>query len=309
MPAASNGEAINDSIPLDKHMSQQLNILITGTSSGFGYGATKALAQKGHAVFATMRDATGKNLGKATELRQWAEAGGHKVRVLDLDVTQDASVKSAVDSVIAKAGKIDVLVNNAGVGTWGLQEAFSIEQVQAMFEVNVFGILRLNRAVLPHMRKAGEGYVIYLSSGLGRIILPFLGPYTASKFAVEALAETASYELEPVGISTTILEPGAYGTNFLANAIAPKDAGMIDQLPKTKVMFENFGKRFEARAKAGELGNPVEIVDALVELVDLDKDKRPLRKTVGMDVEQAVVPINEKCAEVQNMLLAGRGLR
>lgn len=290
-------------------MSQQRNILITGTSSGFGYGATKALAQKGHTVFATMRGATGKNLGKATELRQWAETGGHSVHVLDLDVTQDASVKTAVDSVMAKAGKLDVLVNNAGVGTWGLQEAFSIEQVQAIFEVNVFGTLRLNRAVLPHMRKVGDGYVIFVSSGLGRIVFPFLGPYTASKFAVEALAETASYELGPVGISTTILEPGAYGTNFLANAIAPRDAGMIDQMPKTKAMFENFGRGFEERAKAGQLGNPVEIVDALVELVELDKSKRPLRKTVGADVRQAVVPINERCAEVQNMLLTSMGLR
>jgi NAD(P)-dependent dehydrogenase (short-subunit alcohol dehydrogenase family) len=290
-------------------MSQSKNIFITGTSSGFGYGATKALAQRGHTVFATMRGVAGKNEAQATLLRQWAEAGGHKVHVLELDVTSDASVKAAVDTVIAKVGKIDVLVNNAGVGTWGIQEAFTVEQVHAMFEVNVYGVLRMNRAVLPHMRKAGEGYVIYLSSGLGRIVLPFLGPYTASKFAVEALAETASYELAPLGIGTTILQPGAYGTNFLSNSIQPREAGLIDQQPKVKAMFDAFGKGFEERAKAGQLGNPNEIFDAVVELVDMEKSKRPLRLTVGADVQQAVVPINEKCAEVQGFLLHAFGLR
>jgi NAD(P)-dependent dehydrogenase (short-subunit alcohol dehydrogenase family) len=290
-------------------VSQPKNILITGTSSGFGYGAAKALSQRGHTVFATMRGASGKNAQKADELRQWAKDGGHKVRVSELDVTSDASVKSAVDGIIANSGKIDVLVNNAGVGTWGLQEAFTVDQVKAMFEVNVYGVMRVNRAVLPHMRKAGDGFVLYLSSGLGRIVLPFLGPYTASKFAIEALAETASYELAPLGIDTTILQPGAYGTNFLQNSIRPKDAGLIDHQPKVKAMFDAFSKGFEDRAKAGQLGNPEEIFQTVVELVEMDQNKRPLRKTVGADVQQGVVPINERCAEVQARLLSAFGLR
>lgn len=290
-------------------MNQSKTILMTGTSTGFGYGATKALAAHGHTVFATMRGVAGKNEAHASDLRQWAEKGGHKVHVLELDVTSDASVKTAVDTVIAKVGKIDVLVNNAGVGTWGIQEAFTVEQVHAMFEVNVYGVLRMNRAVLPHMRKAGHGYIVYLSSGLGRIVLPFMGPYTASKFAVEALAETASYELGPLGIDTTILQPGAFGTNFLDNSIYPKDAGLIDQQPKVKAMFDAFGASFEKRAKSGQLGNPNEIFEAVVNLVELDKSKRPLRMTVGADVQNAVIPINEKCSEIQGHLLHAFGFR
>ena len=285
------------------------NILITGTSSGFGNGAAKALAEKGHTVFATMRGVSGKNEEKAVELRKWAEDNGKTVHVVELDVTDQTSVDKAVAQVAEQAGKIDVLINNAGVGTWGIQEAFEVEQVQRMFDVNVFGVLRVNRAVLPHMRKAGDGHVIYVSSGLGRIMFPFLGPYTASKFALEALGEVGSYELSPLGIDTTILQPGAYGTSFLQNSIHPKDEKVIEDQPKVKAMFEAFGAGFEERAKAGELGDPKEIVNALVELVDSEKGKRPLRKTVGADVAGAVTPINETCSQVQEQLLQAFGMK
>ncbi len=284
-------------------------ILITGSSSGFGFGAAKALAAKGHTVFATMRGVDGSNAPKAEDLRRWSEANGNTLHVIELDVTSDASVAAAVDLVFASTSKLDVLVNNAGVGTWGLQEAFEVSQVQAMFNVNVFGILRMNRAVLPRMRDAGDGYVIYVSSGLGRIMLPFLGPYTASKHAVEAIAEIGSYELGPMGVSTTILQPGAYGTSFLGNSVQPKDQARLESQPLVKAMFEAFGGAFEQRTKAGLLGNPEEIVDAIVDLVELDKASRPLRKTVGADVQQAVMPINEACEQVQNHLLMAFGLR
>jgi NAD(P)-dependent dehydrogenase (short-subunit alcohol dehydrogenase family) len=290
-------------------MSQPKKILITGTSSGFGLGATKALAQKGHTVFATMRGTNDKNAESARALRHWAEENRAAVQVLELDVTKDDSVKAAVETVVTKAGAIDVLVNNAGIGTWGLQEAFAPEQVQAMFDVNVLGVLRLNRAVLPHMRKAGDGYVIYVSSGLGRIVLPFLGPYTASKFALEALAETAAYELAPLGISTTILQPGAFGTNFHGNAIPPLDATLLDGIPAVKARFEGYVRGFEARAKAGHLGDPTEIFQAIVDLVESEKGKRPLRKTVGAEIQGSVSAINDTCAQVQNQLMTFMGLR
>jgi hypothetical protein len=112
-----------------------------------------------------------------------------------------------------------------------------------------------------------------------------------------------------MGIGTTILQPGAYGTNFLGNCIQPKDAALIDQQPPVKAMFDAFGKGFEDRAKAGQLGDPTEIFAAVVELVEMDKSKRPLRKTVGDDIQQAVVPINQRCAEVQDHLLRAFGLR
>ena len=188
-------------------------ILITGTSSGFGKNASIALAQKGHTVFATMRGVEGKNADQATALREQAQDKGWDLFVLELDVTDDASVTKAVDQAVSKAGGLDVLVNNAGIGNFGIQETFTPEQVQKLFDVNVFGVLRLNRAVLPSMRKAGSGTIIYISSGLGRVLFPFVGPYAATKFAVEALAEAASYELKPLGIHTHIIQPGAYGTS------------------------------------------------------------------------------------------------
>jgi NAD(P)-dependent dehydrogenase (short-subunit alcohol dehydrogenase family) len=290
-------------------MADQRKILITGASSGFGLGAARALAERGHRVWATMRGVDGKNAAVAGELRAWARDGRHALEVVELDVTRDDSVERGVKAVLAGAGTLEVLVNNAGVGTWGLQEAFTPEQVKALFDVNVVGMLRVNRAVLPSMRAAGAGYVIYVSSGLGRIQLPFLGPYTASKHAVEAIAETGSYELSPLGIETTILQPGAYGTAFLGHSILPGDPARLEGQPRVKEMFQAFGGAFEARARAGQLGDPKEVVAALVELVEAPRGERPLRRTVGGDVSPAVVPINEVCAQVQNQLLARFGLR
>jgi NAD(P)-dependent dehydrogenase (short-subunit alcohol dehydrogenase family) len=284
-------------------------ILITGASSGFGLGAAKALASKGHTVFASMRDPLGKNAAKAQELRDHAKDGARELHVIEIDVTDDGSVAQGVAQVIASAGGIDVLINNAGVGSWGLQEGFTPDQVKGLFDINVVGPLRMNRAVLPHMRKAGGGYVIYVSSGLGRIQLPFLGPYTASKHAVEAIAESGSYELAPQGIDTTILQPGAYGTSFLGNSIQPKEGGLIESQPKVKAIYAAFAGGFEERAKSGHLGDPREIFEALVSLVEMPKAERPLRKTVGADVQVAVSAINERCAEVQGQLLRFFGLR
>jgi len=289
-------------------MADKQKILITGTSSGFGLGAAKALAERGHTVYATMRGVDGKNRTVAEELRTWA-GSKHPLEVHELDVTDDASVARGVETVLGRAGKLDVLVNNAGVGTWGLQEGFSSQQVKDLFDVNVVGMLRMNRAVLPHMRKNQAGYVIYTSSGLGRILLPFLGPYTASKYAVEAIAEIGSYELKPSGIDTTILQPGAYGTAFLMHSIQPADATRLDEQPALKKMYEAFAGGFEERAKSGHLGNPQEIIDAMVELVELPRASRPLRRTVGKDVEHPVGALNAAHDQVQQQLLTMFGLR
>jgi len=289
-------------------MPEKQKILITGTSSGFGLGAAKVLAERGHTVFATMRGVDGKNKTTANELRTWA-GSKHPLEVHELDVANDASVARGVEAVLQRAGKLDVLVNNAGVGTWGLQEGFTPEQVKDLFDVNVVGMMRMNRAVLPHMRKHKAGYVIYTSSGLGRILFPFLGPYTATKYAVEAMAEIASYELKPSGIDTTILQPGAYGTAFLTHSIQPADGKLLEEQPALKKMFEAFASGFEERAKSGQLGDPREIIDAMVELVELAPNQRPLRKTVGKDVQQPVGALNAAHDQVQHQLLTMLGLR
>ncbi len=289
-------------------MSESRTILITGTSSGFGHGATLALTARGHRVFAAMRDITGKNRDAAEQLASWAADHGHDLQVVEIDVTDDDSVARGVESVLASAGSLDILVNNAGVGTWGLQEGFTADQVHRVFDVNVFGVLRMNRAVLPHMRRAGAGCVIYVSSGLGRIQLPFLGPYTASKHALEAIAETGSYELRPAGIETTILQPGAHGTEFQSNSIRPRDAARIADQPAVQAMFDAFGGAFEERVRSGQLADAEEVVEALVELVETPAGERPFRVTVGEDIRPGVVPINETCDRVQRHLLSSLGL-
>lgn len=287
-------------------MSKQ-RVLITGASSGFGWGVSQALAARGHHVIASMRGVNGKNEAKANELRAWAAAGGYAVDVIEIDVTNDASVEAGVALAYEKAGGVDVLLNNAGVGTWGPQEGFSSAQVLAMFDINVVGPLRMNRAIAPRMRAAGGGYIMYVSSGLGRIQLPFLGPYTASKHAVEAIAETGAYEMAPMGIETTILQPGAYGTSFLTNSVTPANPGVLDDQPPVKAFYEAFADGFEQRAKAGGLGDPQEIIDAIVSLVEAGKGQRPLRKCVGEDVQHGVTAINDACAQVQGYLAQAFG--
>ena len=165
-------------------MSDPRRVFITGTSAGFGYEATKALAERGHTVYATMRGVAGKNSSKAHALESWANGGGHSVHILDVDVTDETAVGKAVAAAV-ELGGIDVLINNAGVGMWGIDAGFSTEQAQQIFDTNLFGMMRVNRAVVPHFSEAGKGLIVYVSSALGRIVFPFLAIYAASKFAVE----------------------------------------------------------------------------------------------------------------------------
>ena len=288
-------------------MSDSKRILITGASAGFGENTTKALAEKGHTVFATMRGVAGKNAGKAKALEEWAKSGGHSVHVLDLDVTDEASVSKAVASAVEKGG-IDVLINNAGVGTWGIDEGYTVEQAQRVFDINLFGVMRLNRAVVPHFREAGKGLVVYVSSGLGRVVFPFMAIYTASKFALEAFAESTSYELAPLGIHSVIVQPGAYGTTFLGNSVhGEKD--VTGSYGRSAEMFAAFGSGFEERAKAGGLGDPSEVTAALLEEVERPAGDRPLRHTVGQDIMEPVSAINQACDQVQNGLLSHYNLK
>src|SRR6266404_4581732 len=175
-------------------MNSKQVVLITGSSTGFGRLFTETLARKGHTVFATMRDLGGRNAKNASEIRALVEKESLPIHVLELDVTNDASVERAVDAAIAKSGRIDVAINNAGYYLSGLEEAVTTEQAQRLMDTNFLGPVRVNRAVLP-------------SAGF----------YCASKFALEALAESYSYELAAQGIESVIVEPGAYETPVFGN--------------------------------------------------------------------------------------------
>ena len=194
-------------------------ILITGASTGFGRDTAETLSRAGHKVLASMRDPEGKDRTHANALR------GQNIEVVELDVTDSKSVERTVAAVIAKAGRIDVLVNNAGVAAAGVSEAFTPEQAAALFDVNVIGLLRVTHAVLPHLRRQNDGLIINIGSILGRVTFPFFGLYGASKFAVEALTESFRYEVSQLGIDVALVQPSAYPTQMYASAAQPADSG------------------------------------------------------------------------------------
>src|SRR6266478_9839818 len=169
-------------------------MLVTGSTSGFGRLTVETLARQGYIVFAGMRAAAGKNAPAAEELRALAEQEHLALHIVEIDITDDASVEQAIASIIGITGRLDVVVNNAGVSFSGPLEAFTMEQVRQQFETNVFSVLRVNRAVLPQMREQGSGLLLQIGSIAGRLALPFQGLYGATKFALEGLTESYSFE-------------------------------------------------------------------------------------------------------------------
>ena len=263
-------------------------ILITGTSSGFGNLTARTLAGDGHKVYATMRATEGTNADSAKKLGEIPN-----IKVLDLDVTNDNSVNETVKKIVDAESRIDVVVNNAGSGNFGLTEAFTIDQTRQIFEVNILGPMRVNRAALPQMRKQRSGLFIQISSIGGRIVMPFMAAYIASKFAIEAIAQSYSMELQPLGIESVIIEPGAYPTDFMTKMSAPEDKGVLSgygELTKApEQMLKGFGDIF----KGPDAPNPQDVADSIKKLVDMEPGKRPLRTVVDTMTGQIVVDLNK----------------
>jgi len=275
-------------------------ILITGSSTGFGRGTAEILARNGHVVFASMRDVAGRNKNHADELRSKG------LKVVELDVTNDASVEKGVAQVLSQAQKIDVVVNNAGIASAGVSEAFTAEQVRNLFEVNVFGVQRVLRAVLPTLRKQGDGLIVNVGSILGRVTFPFFGFYGASKFAVEALTDSYRYELSQLGVDVVLVQPSAYPTNMYESAQQPADSerakayGDIGDIPGR--MFATFMDIF----KGPTAPNPHDVPEAIAKLVSQPKGARPARVVVGAAYGSDVV--NRQTEPVQAQVMEGLGL-
>jgi len=271
-------------------------ILITGASSGFGRDMAGTLFIAGHTVYGSMRGAESKNRDAAEALRKLG------VKTLELDVSDDASVEAAVEKVLAEAGTIDVLVNNAGIGSAGVTEAFTTDQAKVIFDTNVIGLLRVTRAVLPSMREKRDGLIINIGSVLGRVTFPFLGIYGASKFAVEALTDSLRYEVSQLGVEVVEVQPSAYPTNFFTNIQTPADTGVtesygeVGQIPDA--MFQSFASTFEAEGAP----NPHDVAEAIVKLVGQAKGSRAVRTIVGAafgsdKANQDVAPVQAKVVE------------
>jgi len=281
-------------------MSTSKCILITGASTGFGRDTAETLARAGHTVFASMRDTKAKNRSHADELHRQG------IKVVELDVSSDASVEKAIEGVLTNARTIDVLVNNAGVASAGITEAFTPDQAKVIFNTNVVGVLRASRAVLPAMRKQRDGLIINIGSILGRVTFPFFGIYGASKFAVEALTDSLRYEVSQLGIDVTLLQPSAYPTAMYGSALQPADSaraggyGTIADIPTT--MFGHFMSVFQS----ANAPDPHDVAEAIRELIALPKGKRPARTVVGTAFGSDAV--NAQIAPVQAHVLESLGL-
>lgn len=267
---------------------------VTGTSTGFGNLIARDLAAAGYYTFATMRDTANRN----AEPKRALEALG--ITVLEVDVTSDASVDAAA-RIVNAAGPVDVLVNNAGAAYMGVSEAFTTAAAIKQFDTNVFSTLRVNRALLPAMRQVKRGLVVYISSVVGRVVIPFTGIYSSTKWALEALAETASYELRPFGIDVAIVEPGAYTTNIFSAIVNADDTARVESYGDVAKLYDQISAGLGSSA-----GDPQEVADAVVALAKQPAGERPLRTIVGGSEQAAAV--NAAVAPLQRSLLENFGL-
>jgi NAD(P)-dependent dehydrogenase (short-subunit alcohol dehydrogenase family) len=250
-------------------------ILITGTSTGFGKLTAITLANAGHSVIAGMRNTLTKNAAAAKELEAIAN-----IEVVDIDITNDASVAKAFETVIAKYGKIDVLVNNAAVSGFGLLEGYSLDGIRQMFEVNMYGVLRTYQAVLPSMRKEKNGLIINITTGASGHTLPFMIPYMASKFVVESITEGMQDELADYGIENVSIQPGVYPTEMTngskTGVNADKDDIVTAYGDAATGKFNALGTALFGKMAQFDM-NPQTIADGILELVNMKKGEHPLR--------------------------------
>jgi NAD(P)-dependent dehydrogenase (short-subunit alcohol dehydrogenase family) len=283
-----------------------MNVLITGSSGGFGRLITETLAGEGHTVYASMRGVAGRNEKAAGELRALQKRG--KIHVVELDVSSQDSADAAVKGILDQGGSIDVVVNNAGLGSIGLDEVFTAEQMHAVFDVNVFGVQRVNRAVLPSMRARGSGLLLHISSGLGRYTMPCLGVYGASKFALEALAETYRYELVATGVDSVIVQPGPFGTDFTAKSLQPSDSARFDGYGEGTKIMDRMNAAFADTFSGPSAPNPQLVADAVLLLIETPVGQRPLRTVVDPMLGQATETVNRAASRIQARSFAAIGM-
>jgi NADP-dependent 3-hydroxy acid dehydrogenase YdfG len=251
-------------------------ILITGSSSGFGLLTVNALLAKGHKVYATMRNTQSKNKAIAEQLTQ---QGAH---VLDLDVTDDESVSFAINQLLTRESRIDVLINNAGLAAAGISESFSIEQVQRMFDVNLHGVLRMINATLPTFRAQKDGLIINIGSILGRVTFPFFGLCGASKQAIEAISDSYYYEVSQLGIEVSLVQPSAFPTNMYANALTGDKTDLVKAYGDVAAIPVAINETIAGMFNAEDAPDPNSVAKAITALIDLSKGTRPRRTVVGL---------------------------
>jgi len=278
-------------------------ILITGCSTGFGFNSAKYLAEKGHHVYASMRNINGNNAKAASDLKEFAKANDCRLEVLEIDVTSDESVRAAT----AQIPTIDVLINNAGVGYGGPLEAFSSGDVMAQLDLNIVGTVRVAKAVLPGMRAQKSGLIIQVSSTAGRGAFPGFGVYHASKWGLEGMSEAMRYELAPLGIDVVIVEPGPFATDFFKNIVNPEDAEIAAAYQHVGGFMDGFGQQVQNMyADENAPTDPMIVVKTFENLIDMPSGSRPIRTIAGLDfgfqaINDATEPIRKAGLEAMGI--------
>src|SRR5919202_3407149 len=253
--------------------------VVTGSSGGIGLATSLALARSGYLTYATMR-----NLAKRKSIQSLAEKQHLPIRTVQLDVTDENSVKNAIQSILSESEGIDLLVNNAGYGLTGAFEDIGIDEIKALYETNLFGVIRVTQGVLPIMRKQGSGRIINISSGAGRIGYPGGSAYVSSKFALEGLTESMAYEIEQFGIRTVLVEPGFVKTNFGEKMVIAKKS-QDPNSPYSQMMIQM--RSSSVRSRMVENASDADLVASVV--VEAATAKEPnFRYLAGKDVQQLV---------------------
>lgn len=266
-------------------MNEKRVAIVTGSSSGIGFEISLMLARNGLTTYATMRD-----LHKSSMLTSIADKEKIPLRCVQLDVTDDMSVKQAIETIVNESHNIDILINNAGYGLSGALEDLLIDEIKLQFDTNFFGLIRATQSVLPIMRNQRSGIIVNISSGLGRFGIATSSAYASSKFAVEGLTESMSYELEPFGIKTILVEPGIIKTNFIKAAVLAQKSK-----DPNSPYFQFMNNMDEGMKKLIENSESPEYVARVV--LDAINDSNPkLRYLAGKDVEH-IMEIKNKISD------------
>jgi NAD(P)-dependent dehydrogenase (short-subunit alcohol dehydrogenase family) len=257
-------------------------VLITGAATGIGNLTAQALAADGHTVYASMRDPSGRNAAHASELLAIGQRGGGDLHVTELDVQSQESVGQAIKTIIDQEGRVDAVVHNAGHLYVGYVEAFTAEDIARLFDINVLGAQRVNRAVLPHMRARPSGSLIYVGSTTTVSMPPFLGPYVASKAAFDALAQETGYEVSQFGIETTIIMPGAFtrGTEHFPNASHASDQAVAAAYAALDPMVARNEEATASLTAPGVDADPATVATEITRILALPAGTKPARSVV-----------------------------
>ena len=278
-------------------------ILVTGASGAFGHLTCIQLAENGHQVVGTMRSLKGKNESVANELTSKG------VKLVEMDVTNEESVNAGVSTAIELMGGLDTVFNNAGIGANGILECFTSDDIQRMFDVNVFGVQRLMRAVLPHLRNQGKGTIIHTSSCIGRVTTPFLASYSASKYALESLAEGYRAELSGLGIESCIVEPGGFPTGFMSGMITPSDSERMNQYGEMATLPETSINGYVAYVESIPEQRPERVAEAVTALIEIPFGEKPFRTVVDFSgLKPAIENYNKVLNETTKAIYTANGV-